>query len=71
MTQDFNDGTIEIHLPDDENIWSIRIKNFRYETIELTHEDITYLTSAANVLIDYIEEHAKFYGDVDSLQEEG
>lgn len=65
---DFSNGTIEIHLPDDENIWMVSIKNFRYETIELPDESLAYLVSAANVLIDYIEKHAKFHGDIDRLQ---
>ena len=64
---EFSNGTVEIHLPDDENIWMVSIRNFRYETVELSTEDLAYLTSAANTIVDYIEEHAKFYGDSDSL----
>jgi hypothetical protein len=68
MTTDFSNGTIEIHMPDDENIWMVSIKNFRYETIELPDECLASLTTAANAIVDLIEKHAKFHGDVDRLQ---
>ena len=66
---DFENGTIEIALPDDENAWVVSIRNFRYETISLEQEHLNYLVSASNVLIDYIEKHGKFYGDIDSIPE--
>ena len=67
---DFSNGTIEIALPDNENAWVVSIRNFRYETIVLEQEHLQYLVSASNVLIDYVEKHGKFYGDIDNIPEE-
>ena len=70
ISMDFENGTIEFHMPDDENIWMISIKNFRYETIELPDDAIQYLTAAAHAIIDYIKDHGKIHGDIDKLPTE-
>ena len=58
---DFGNGTTKIHLPGDESIWIIGIKNSRYEAIELPDDTIQYQTVTAHTIIDYIEDREKHH----------